>query len=310
MFVILALAGAVSFGCGDRSEEKKESEEDFRVPDSLLASIAGYNLTRDDYHPVNGGVMANRDIELHYPPSQISRYIAVKNFGFMHSAYNLVRTKIGRPSSGTIIIIGAKDMDEYQFLTRKEWWYYGEIQGDTLYFEPFDVMLKRYDVITKRTFAEICAVQKISQMALKNISKDRIPLWMREGAASILADERAILQMQAYEFKKELIGFNPPIDKLEHYLKIAEDKSVTRISFFIAYNMVKNLLESSSFEDLVSFASKLGEGKNLDDASESAFGMNYSELVEKVRLKDDFTNYLGELPEGMMVEEKDKHDHR
>ncbi len=296
VFAVLALAMAVSAGCGDQSKEKKDTEDDFRVPDSLLAPIVGYNLIRDDYHPVNGGVMANKDIEFHYPASQISRYIAVKNFGFVQSAYNLVSTKIGRPSSGTIVVIGAKDLSEYQFLTRKEWWYYGAIQGDTLYLEPFNVLLKRRDFVTQRTFAQIGPIQKISQMALKNISADRIPLWMREGAASTLANEGGILQLQAHEFKKELIGFNPPIDKLEHYLEIAEDKALTRISFFIAWNMVKNLLESSSFEDLVSFASKLGEGKSLDEASESAFGMNYGELVEKVRLKKDFTHYIGERP--------------
>ncbi|MBN2183951.1 MAG: hypothetical protein JW746_01350 [Candidatus Krumholzibacteriota bacterium] len=307
---VLALAMAVTAGCGDRSKDKKESSgEGFRIPDSLLASIEGYKLVRDDYHPVKGGVMANRDIELHYPSSNISRYIAVKNFGFVLSAYNLAKEKIGRPADGTIVVIGAKDLDEYQFLTRKEWWYYGEILGDTLYLEPLDVMLKRYDSATERTFAEIGTIQKISQMALRNISKDRIPLWMREGAASILADEGSVLHIQAFEFKDELLGFEPDVDELDNHLKLAMFKGETRISFFIAYTMVQNLLESSSFEDLVSFASRLGEGKSLDEASESVFGMNYSALVEKVSLKNDFTTYLGDLPEEYKVNRKEKHHH-
>ncbi|MBN2069886.1 MAG: hypothetical protein JW814_00400 [Candidatus Krumholzibacteriota bacterium] len=306
----LALAMVIGAGCSEKSDEKKMAGDDFRIPDSLLAPIAGYNLVRDDYHPIRGGVMANNDIELQYPASEIGRYIAVRNFGLVQTAYDIARERIGRPAKGRIVVVGAKDMSEYKFLTRKEWWYYGVMQGDTLYLEPLDVMLKRYDFVTKRTFAEIAILQKISQMALKNISAGRLPLWMREGTASTIANERPILQLQAFEFNKQMLGFNPTVDKLEDYLEIADDKAITRISFFIAYTMVENLLKSHSFEDIVSFAARLGRGESLDEASEGVFGIDYEALVEKVRLKKDFTYYIGELPEGMMVDRKDKNEHR
>ncbi len=305
---ILVMAVLVAAGCGDRKkDEKEQSVEEFRVPDSLLSEIEGFKLVQDDYHPVTGGIMANKDFELHYPASGISRYLAVKNFGFIRSAFNLAVQKIGRPADRRLVVIGAKDLDEYMFLTRKEWWYYGEIQGDTLYLEPLDILLKRFDGATERTFAEIGTIQKIAQMALKRISNGKIPLWMREGAASFLADEGAILHMQSNEFKDELLGFNPTVDELDEQLRLAMFKAETRVSFFISFNMVRNLLEWSSFEDLVSFAAGLGEGKSLDEASESAFGIAYGELVEKVRLKEDFTSYLGKLPEEYLTDKKEKH---
>ncbi len=298
------------FGCGGKdSKEEKSSDADFRIPDSLLTAIEGYHLTVDDYHPVNGGIMANKDIALHYPASHIAEFVSTKSFGYAFNAYRTIQARIGRPVSGQLVIIGAKDLAEYTFLTRKDWWYYGVMQGDTLYLEPLNIMLKRYDFVTGRSIAEIGMIQKMTQMALKRISGGRIPIWMREAAASFLADEKPVLQLQANEFRNELVGFNLSIEELENHLKVAEDKALTRVSFFISYMMVENLMKFSSFDDIVSFARILGEGKTLDEAADEIFGMSYGQLLEKIRLKDDFTNYIGELPANMNLKgDKRQHD--
>ena len=146
-------------------------------------------------------------------------------------------------------------------------------------------------------------------MAFKKLSSDKMPLWMREGAASFLADEGPVLTMQSFEFKNELIGFDPTVEELNEHLGSAMFKAETRVSFYISFTMVSNLMEWSSFEDIVSFAAGLGEGKSLDEASESAFGMPYGGLVEKVRLKGVFTDYLGELPAEYLSDKKEKHHH-
>ena len=52
---------------GEGAKDKKENSEAFRVPDSASRPDRGYHLTVDTYHVVNGGVMANAQIELHYP---------------------------------------------------------------------------------------------------------------------------------------------------------------------------------------------------------------------------------------------------
>ena len=76
-FFICVIMVIATVGCEKKADEGEEtdSSERFRVPDSLLAPIAGYKLTRDDYHPVKGGVMANAQIEMHYPAEEISRLL-------------------------------------------------------------------------------------------------------------------------------------------------------------------------------------------------------------------------------------------
>ena len=136
LVVLLAAALAISAGCGDGKDDSSGDDGKFRVPDSLLSPIEAYGLIVDDYHPVNGGVMASADIELRYPPSEIARFIAVKSFGLILTGYRKVVNEIGRPVGGRAVIIGANDLEEYRVMTRKEWWDYAWVKGDTRYSEP------------------------------------------------------------------------------------------------------------------------------------------------------------------------------
>ncbi|HSG27250.1 MAG TPA: hypothetical protein VLA34_02130 [Candidatus Krumholzibacterium sp.] len=289
--VPLLLALAAAAGCGGDSGGK-DSDQDFRVPDSLLAPLEGFGITVDEYHPVKGGVIANRDIAIHYPASGIAEYISTNTFTHAYNGYKAVVKAIGRPAEGQIVVIGANDMDEYKYLTRKDWWYYGYIQGDTLYFEPFNVMLKRYDPITRRTLLEIGLAQKFGQMALNTLSGGRLPIWLKESIASFVANEKPVLEVQAIEFKAEMVGFDPTLEEIEAYLTEAEDRGATRVAYYISHLMLENLFASFTLDEIVSFAKRLGEGQSLDQASGEIFGMDYSALVEKARLKRDFTSYL------------------
>jgi hypothetical protein len=275
--LILALALG---GCGKDSEDKETANADFRIPDSLLSPLDGYKLTRDDYHPINGGVMASAEIELHYPPGEVSRYVAVRAFGAARDAYQLVRREIGKPAEGLVYVIGAKDLDEYKFLTRKEWWYYGVVKGDTLYFEPFDIMLKR-------TILEVGVKQKMAQMALNRRSAGRMPYWLKEGLASHVAGEGVMLRYQIVQFQKEgTYDMHPSPEEIEKILEDTYDMPLTRIAFHNAYLMTKNLLEISEMASVMEFIDLLAEGKDLDTASRDAFGMDYSSLLNAIKVEE------------------------
>jgi hypothetical protein len=303
VLVILLLAAGLINGCGGDSK-KESSDGDFRVPDSLLAPIEGYGILVDDYHPVKGGVIANKDIMLHYPASTIAKYISTNNFGYAYDAYQEVGKHIGRPADKQVVIIGAKDLAEYKYLTKKEWWYYGVTQGDTLYFMPFNVMMKRYDIFTRRSLAQIGLTQKLAQMALDRKSGGKIPTWMKEGISSFVANEKSILQMQAIEFEIEMLGFDPDVEELDRHLDAAEDRGFVRVSSYIAYTMIERLMESFTLREIISFVGRLGEGKSLDQASGEVFGMDYVSMVEKVKLEGDFSIYLKEVPRGRPGEDR------
>lgn len=283
----LALLLAWSGGCGKDTERNGEVE-DFRVPDSLLVPLQEYLLTVDEYDPVRGGVMANDRIEVHYPSSQIARYTATRIFGEALAAHELATNMVGRPARVKVVVIGSRDLDEYAFLTRKQWWYYGVIQGDTIICQPFDIMMKRFDPITRRSLSEIGLEQKIVQMALDRVSAGALPIWLREAVASHFANERPVLRVQVEEFRRLPKVFAPGLDELEHILHVAEDRAETRSAFFFAYRMLERLLERATLEDVIGFARRLGAGEPLDDASRAAFGMPYLDLVESIRPADLF----------------------
>ena len=269
-------------GCGEdaKKEDETSSTDEFRIPDSLLLPLQGYKLTRDDYHPIEGGVMANANIVVHYPASNVARYVAVKIFGMARNSVRTVTEQIARPTAGRITLLGSKGIDEYKFLTRKEWWYYGVIQGDSIYFEPFDIMIKR-------GIAQIGITQKIAQMALGRISNGHLPLWLRESVASYIAGEEEILMAQVEEFKRQQWDIDPLPATLERDLMIAEVRADTRIAFAAAFRMLENLLQFSTIEDVLRFAKMLGAGDSLDTASQEVFGCDYGTLVDRVRVDKD-----------------------
>jgi len=273
---MLAFAVALAAGCGKGSKNRAE-EEKLRVPDSLLAPVAGYHLTVDEYHPVRGGVMANGDIELRYPAMEADRYLAVRTFGYLMEGYERVAKEIGRPASGKIVVIGSKDLDEYRVVTRKEWWYYGSIDGDTIYFEPFDVMIKRH-------IADVGYTQRLAQAALNRRSGGRIPPWLREAVATRLAGEGAIIKMQSEEFRLagQRLDFSP--DEIDVAIAAGEDRYRSRVSYYGAYRMLENLLAFAGMNDVYLFVDKLGAGMSLDEASQAAFGMSYEALLDRVRI--------------------------
>jgi hypothetical protein len=276
-FLAALLMLALAIGCGKGAKEKKEGTEAFRVPDSLIAPIVGYRLTVDDYHVVNGGVMANAEIELHYPASEIARYIAVKIFGIAKAAYEKVSKEIGSPAEQKLVLIGTVDLDEYLLMTRKEWWYYGFVKGDTIIFEPLDIMLKR-------SVAEPGITNRIAQVAINRRSGGRSPFWLKEAVATRVADEIKLLKMQMPEMQYEGRNMNPPPEEVESAIAAGSDRETSRIAYYAAYRMLDKLLTMHSMGDVMSFFDRLREGKTLDEASRDAFGVPYGTLIDRIRI--------------------------
>ncbi len=307
--ISLVAAMALAAGCGgEKKQDSAMDDESFRVPDSLLSPIEAYNLVIDEYHPVDGGRMANADLEVQYPSQEVARFIAVRTFGEILDGYREVATSIGRPAVGRVVIIGAKDLPEYAVITRKEWWYYAWIKGDTIYSEPFNIMLKRFDPVTEKSIARIGLTQRMAQMALEGISGGKVPVWMKEAAASYVADERPILRMQVHQFASALEVFAPTIDELEMYIQSGDDMEMSRLSYFYAYRMLEILLEKYEFSNVTGFARRLGEGASLDEAARQEFGMSYGELLSAV-MPSNMMDGAGPLPEPVRKDGTHDHDH-
>jgi hypothetical protein len=276
-FIAVLLMLVLAAGCGKGAKDAKSDKEAFRVPDSLLAPIETYHLTVDEYHVVNGGVMANAQIELHYPSSEIARFLATTTFGYVKAAYEKVTKEIGRPAEGKLIIVGTADLDEYLLMTRKEWWYYGYVKGDTIIFEPFDIMLKRH-------VAETGIANRIAQVAIDRRSGGRSPFWLKEAVATRIAGEVEILKIQMPELQFAKTNMNPSPEAIETAIAEGKDRSTSRASYYAAYRMLDKLLTMHSMDNVLSFFDRLKEGKTLDEASVEAFGIGYQALIDKIRV--------------------------
>lgn len=275
--IALLLILVLAVGCGKRDKEKGAGKEAFRVPDSLLSAITSYGLTVDDYHVIKGGIMANAQIEVRYPASEIARYVGVRTFGAAKAAYEKVSKEIGRPVETKLVLIGASDFDEYRILTRKEWWYYGYVRGDTIYFEPLDILMRR-------SIAEVSITQRIAQAALNRRSNGRIPLWLKEAVASRIAGEKEILDIQMPEFQNEGRNMYPSPQEIESAIAAGTDRGDTRIAYHASYRMLEKLLATHSMDNVLSFLDRLKEGKTLDQSSQEAFGIGYDALLDKIRV--------------------------
>ncbi len=276
--VALLVIAVLAVGCGKGAKEKKSGKEAFRVPDSLLSKVESYRLTVDDYHVIKGGVMANAQIEVRYPASEeIARYVAVRTFSTARDAYEKVSKEIGRPAEKKLVLIGAADLDEYRLLTRKEWWYYGYVRGDTIYFEPFDILMRR-------NIFEVSITQRTAQVALAARSGGRIPLWLKEAVASRIAGEEEILKIQMPEFQHEGRNMYPSPQAIESAIAEANDRGASRIAYYSSYRMLGKLLATHSMDNVLSFLDRLKEGRTLDQSSQEAFGIGYEALLDKVRI--------------------------
>jgi len=276
-FIAFLAILVLALGCGKGAKDTKKEEEAFRVPDSLLAPIERFHLTVDEYHVLNGGVMANAQIELRYPSSEIARFVAIKAFGLAWAAYEKVTKEIGRPTDGKLVLIGTADLDEYLLMTRKEWWYYGYIKGDTIVFEPLDVMMKRF-------IAEPGITNRIAQVAVNRRSGGRSPLWLKEAIAARIAGEVEILKIQMPELQYDGTNTSPSPEAIEAAIAEGKARGPSRAAYYAAYRMLDGLLAMHSMDNVLSFLDRLKEGMTLDEASAQAFGIGYNALIDKIRV--------------------------
>ena len=193
------------------------------------------------------------------------------------AGYEQVAKEIGRPADGKLVIIGTKDLDEYLLMTRREWWNYGFVAGDTIIFEPFDIMLKR-------GIAEEGIANRIAQVAVDRRSGGASPYWLKEALAARIAAEEEILRIQQPEFQFEKRNMNPAPEAIERAIAEGTNRGDSRIAYYSALRMLQNLLTKHSMENVLSFLDRLREGKTLDEASRAAFGVDYGALIDEIRI--------------------------
>lgn len=287
--VVLALIAA---GCGGKEKEseiarqeepKDPTETDFKYPqanptfkiqgallDSLRVKKQRFGITRDEYWRERGGVLANQYFEVWYPRGEASVTHGMYVFEELMPARAEFEAYFGSAPGELLKINIATEIDVYQRLTGREWWYYADMKGDSLTFVPVYTLYKR-------GISDMAVPHEYYQWAIRKLTLHGAPRWLEEGMASHLSKEGDLLLEQMYEFFREDHSMSP--EKIEEVLQSEDNKRDARIAYFRSYRMVKRLMEEYGEENLKKAIVLIGLGRTLDQAFSDALGIDYSAVL-------------------------------
>ncbi|MFQ5511573.1 MAG: peptidase MA family metallohydrolase [Candidatus Krumholzibacteriia bacterium] len=278
------LAGTRKLSELDREEyvptQKPTSRISPAVRDTLRRLKKRHRINRDEYWDGDGGVLANDYMEVWYPEGRTTVTHAMRVFNILMPARHKLRTYFGTGPDERVVINCPPDLKAYKTRTGREWWYYAEISGDTLTFQPIFVLVKR-------GLDNVALPHEYFQWAIGKMSRHGAPRWLEEGYASYLSGEEKILESQMLEFPDGADAMEPGL--LETILDSEDTKKETRIAYYRSYRMVKKLVDTYGEDSLKEAVNLLGQGHTVDDAFRGAFGNGYEDVL---RVAADYSIHL------------------
>ena len=240
------------------------------IRDTLRRLKKRHLIHRDEYWDEEGGVLANDHLEVWYPAGRTTVTHAIRVFNVLMPARHKLKTYFGTVPEERPVISFPPDLKVYKQTTGREWWYYSEISGDSITFQPIFVMVKR-------GIDGVAMPHEYFQWAIQKMSRYGAPRWLEEGFASYLSAEGGILEEQMFEFPGVSAEMKP--DRIELILGGEESREESRIAYYRSYRMVKQLVETYGDDKLKEAITLLGEGRTLDEAFRGAFGGGYDDVL-------------------------------
>lgn len=242
------------------------------VLDTLKAKKERFNITRDEYWEIEGGVLGNEYLEVWYPPGRTTVTHGMYMFEEIMPARQRFNALFGTVPTEPLVIYIAHELEPYKEETGREWWYYSEMKYDTLIFVPVYTLYKR-------GISPIAVPHEYYQWAIRKTSQHGAPRWLEEGMASHLSGEGELLLNQAYEFKQIANVVNTP-EKVEEVLQGEKERGESRIAYYRSYRMVMELIETYGEDKVVGAIVEIGRGNTLDQAFDKVTGKSYSENLK------------------------------
>jgi hypothetical protein len=242
------------------------------VLDTLKAKKKRFNITRDEYWEIKGGVLGSEYLEIWYPAGGATVTHAMYMFEEIMPARQKYKALFGEAPSELLVIHISKELEPYKEETGREWWYYSEMRGDTLIFVPVYTLYKR-------GISPIAVPHEYYQWAIRKTTQHGAPRWLEEGVASYMSGEGDILFNQAYEFKDIVAAMDTP-EKIEAVLQGEKERGESRIAYYRSYRMVVKLIDTFGEAKVVDAVVEIGRGNTLDEAFKKGTGKSYAEILE------------------------------
>lgn len=304
-FGVLYLAAAMTGGCGKSREEtttKKpvsesvvrtqgEFERPEHIPEATPTDIMSpaildtlrrlkklHNVTRDEAWPGKGGVLGNDYFEVWYPEGLVSVTHGMRVLNDMMVARARFQRYFGQAPQDPLMVLLPPYMEVFTEWTGREFWYYSEIQADTMMIQPVYVLIRR-------GLIDYALPHEYFQWAIGRLTAYGAPRWLEEGTASHLCGEARLLADQLREFPAETHDMSP--ERVEEVLVREQSRGESRIAYYHAYRMVKFLIDRFGEDKLKELILQLGKGYSMDDACPETYGLSYPALLESIADRGD-----------------------
>jgi hypothetical protein len=295
---VLCIAAAMALGCGksnDQSAEKKPEPQPVvrtqgpfdrpehipppRSADMMSEAILDtlrrlkklHNVTRDETWTGKGGVLANDYFEVWYPEGRTSVTHGMRVLNDMMYARAELEGYFGQAPLEPLVVLLPPYLEVFTQWTGREFWFYSEIQGDTMTVQPVHILMRR-------GLIDYALPHEYFQWAVGRMTAFGAPRWLEEGIASYLCGEGKLVTDQLKEFPVESHAMTP--ERVEEVLVREESRQDSRIAYYHAYRMVKSLIDRYGEDTLKEMILLLSKGHTMDDACRESYGMSYPALLD------------------------------
>jgi len=241
-----------------------------QVRDTLQTLKKEYRITRDEYWRNQGGVLGNEFFEVWYPAGRVTVTHGMHAFGLFMEAQEKFQNFFGDSPPDRLIIFTTAHIEDFRELTKRDFWFYSEVVGDSITMQPVWIL-------SKRGLDGVAIPHEYYQWAVGKLTGYTAPRWLEEGVASYLAEEGELLESQILEFPDRAERIE--VERLQEILNSEEDKADSRQAYYHSFMMVQTLVNRYGEEKLRDVVVNLTKGEGLTESFENAYGMDYEKIM-------------------------------
>lgn len=198
----------------------------------------------------------------------------------MDLAWKDVGERIGYTPEVMLSVYTPAEVEDYKRVAGVDVWVTHLVSGPNILMQPVDVLFRR-------TLAGHAAYAAVAQSLLDLQTHGRIPMWLREGISSYLAQEG----FEHLSFVAEFRAVDHPVlmtpAQVEANVYPLLDRRDGRIARYNAFLMVWHLSETYGWDRVRALLQQVGAGATFEDAVRSVYGM---ELAPWLALLDPTVN--------------------